>query len=422
MVTRQRTGLRPRLAVVFSPQVLVLQLVEAARGVREIIWLVDRSTSDVDGSLRLLERMGRVVDITGLSIEESADLLAVHEPDGIVAFAESELMRSALIGGCLGLPVQSPGTVMRLTNKLAQRQALRAAGLPSPRFWAVPVGSDAAACSELCRVVCYPAIVKPQVGEGSRGVYRVADAAALSQMLEQQRGDRAVDLIVEELLCDGWSREQHPYADLVSVESIVACGQLSHIAVTGRTALVEPFRETGDFIPSNLPVDLTDEIMDVAGQAVRVMGADTGVFHTEVKVTPQGPYVIEVNGRVGGSIPEILALATDHAFSFLDIVCRVALGHEMTFEAPVPCHRVGYSIFEPPPLGATHVTRLDHLDEVGRIPGVEALLVNRQAGDPVDWRDGYDGRLYSIYGVADDHAEMWAARRRVLQTVAVEFA
>jgi biotin carboxylase len=311
---------------------------------------------------------------------------------------------------------------MRLTNKLVQRQALHAAGLPSPGFWAVPVGSDAAARSEVCRAVRYPAIVKPQVGDGSRGVYRVADADALSRTLEQERGDRAVDLIVEELLCDSWPREQHPYADFVSVESIVACGQLSHLAVTGRTALVEPFRETGDFIPSNLPVDVTDEIMDVAGRAVRAMGADTGVFHTEVKMTPQGPYVIEVNGRVGGSIPEILALATDGAFSFLDIACRVALGHEMTFDAPVPCHRVGYSIFEPPPLGATHVTRLDHLDEVGRIPGVEALLVNRQVGDTVDWRDGYDGRLYSIYGVADDHAGMWATRRRVRQTVAVEYA
>ena len=360
MVTRKRMGQRPRLAVVFSPQVLVLQLVEAAAGAREIIWLVDRSTSDVDGSLRLLKRIGRLVDITGLSIEESADLLAVHEPDGILAFAECELMRTALIGGRLGLPVQSPDTVMRLTNKPAQRQALQAAGLPSPGFWAVPVGSDAAVRSEVCRAVRYPAVVKPQAGEGSRGVYRVADADALWRMLERERGDGAGDLIVEELLGDSWSREQHPYADIVSVESIVACGQLSHVAVTGRMAFVEPFRETGDFIPSNMPVSVTDEVMDVAGRAVRAMGADTGVFHTEVKVTPQGPFVIEVNGRVGGSIPEILALATDHDFSFLDIVCRVALGHEMMFDAPLPCHRVGYSIFEPPPLGVTHVTRLDH--------------------------------------------------------------
>ena len=59
---------------------------------------------------------------------------------------------------------------------------------------------------------------------------------------------------------------------------------------------------------------------------------------------------------------------------------------------------------------------------MGRIPGVETLLVNRQAGDTVDWRDGYDGRFYSVYGAADDHAGMWAARRRVRQTVAMEFA
>src|SRR5262249_40042235 len=154
-------------------------------------------------------------------------------------------------------------------------------------------------------------------------------------------------------LSDSWPRAERPYADFVSVESILARGRLSHVAVTGRSRLAEPYRETGDFIPSNLPRGTDDEIMQVPARAIGAGQADTGVFHTEVKVTPDGPCVIEVNGRVGGSIPEILALATEGAYSFLDIACRVALGEALHFDRPVHCPRVGYSIFEPPPLGAT---------------------------------------------------------------------
>jgi len=65
--------------------------------------------------------------------------------------------------------------------------------------------------------------------------------------------------------------------------------------------------------------------------------------------------------------------------------------------------------------------RLDGLDEVRRVPGVDTLLVNRGPGDPLDWRDGYDSRLYSVYGRADDHEAMWAARRRIKDTVVAEF-
>lgn len=410
---------RPRLAVVVDPQLLLLQLIETSAGRRRFIWLVDGTTVEFGVWQRVLKRFGTVVDITGLSAAEAVDRVAAHAPDGIIAFAEDELRRAAAIGGHLGLAVQSQDTVTRLTNKHAQRRALRAAGLPTPGFRAVPAGTDAGAQEAICREVHYPAVVKPQSGAGSRGTDRVGNAAELARELEQAR---EVDLLVEEMLQDSWPRAERPYADFVSVESIVTRGELSHVAVTGRSRLAEPYRETGDFIPSNLPRETTDEIMHVAAGAIKATQADTGVFHTEVKVTPDGPCVIEVNGRVGGSIPEILALATDGEHSFLDIACRVALGEAVHFDGPVRCRRVGYSIFEPPPRSATRVLRLDGLDQVGRVSGVDTLLINRRPGDPVDWRDGYDARLYSVYGAADDHDAMWAARQRIKEIVVAEFA
>ena len=412
---------RPRLAILFGPLVLVLQVVEAGAGAREIIWLVDRTITKVDDSMRLLKRLGRVVDITGLDPQQAAEQVAPHEPDGILAFAEAQLMRAAQIGAELGLPVQSVETVTRLTNKVAQREALRAAGLPIPAFWQVPADADEALHAEICAAAAFPVVVKPSAGVGSRGTYRVDDAAELARMLELERQEQTGDLIVEQMLRDGWPREREPYADFVSVESIVAHGRLSHLAVTGRSTLAEPYRETGHFIPSNVSSDVRAEVVELAGRAVRAMGSDIGIFHTEIKITPDGLFVIEVNGRIGGSIPEIFGLATDQQFSILDVACRVALGEPVRIDELVPCSRVGYSLWQPPPVEATRLARLDNMAEVRRIPGVHAMFVNKQAGDPLSWKAGWSSRLFTVYGAADDHAGMWAARRRVKDTVIAEF-
>jgi biotin carboxylase len=194
---------------------------------------------------------------------------------------------------------------------------------------------------------------------------------------------------------------------------------MHHLAITGRGALAEPFLETGNFIPAFLPDGLDRDLMDIAGQAIAAMGARTGCFHTEIKLTPKGPYVIEVNGRVGGSIPELFELAG--LPSFLDIVCRAALGEPLRLDGLRTPERVAYDLVLPPPVWATHLTRFEHVEIVGRIPGVDSIDVNRTPGSAVDWRQGYDGRIYSVFGSADDHDAMWAARQRILDTLIVEF-
>lgn len=406
-----------RLAVMFNPRVSVLQLVEAAGGAWHPMWLVDREAAPVDDSLRLLSRLGAVIDITGLDAADRAARVGEYQPDGIIAFGESELMTAARIGAALGLPVNSTESVSRLTNKLVQRRALQDAGLRVPRFWAAQAGMDEAALRELVRAVSGPAIVKPQTGDGSRETYRAACNSALEQIL---RENDSTDLIVEELLPDAWNRAERPYADFVSVESVLADGQLHHLAVTGRGALAEPFMETGNFIPAQLPAGLDTQVIDLAGQAIAAIAPRTGCFHTEIKLTPDGPRIIEINGRIGGSIPELFQLAG--LPSLLNIACRAALGLPIAVDQwPAP-RRIGYSLVQPPPVWASRLSRLDHVEDVSGIPGVDAMSVNRLPGAKIDWREGYEGRIYLVYGAADDHDAMWAARRRIQETLTVEFS
>jgi biotin carboxylase len=408
----------PRLVVVFDPTVPTLHMVQESAGIWQSVWLIDRNEPGVEDWVRQLRRLGETIDSTDLSADEVADAVSAHNPSGIIAFTDPGVAVASAIGTRLDLPGYSALGAERLSSKLAQRDALRDAGVAVPEYNALPAGTTSAQLASLAQRLRYPVIVKPQSGTGSRDTYLAKNSDELLAVFDGRlRHDS--DLIIEEQLADGWPRAERPDADFVSVESLVARGRLSHLAITGRTALAEPFRETGSFIPSNLPQDAVTAVLDAAGAAVMAMDTDTGVFHTEIKLSPDGPRVIEVNGRVGGYVAQLLQSASGE--SILTIAGRVALGQEVAYDELLPCTRVGYSILIVPALDATRLTRLDGLAEVNQIPGIYNISLDRRVGDPLDWREGSASRIATIYGETEDLASMWVARQLVLDTIQLDY-
>ena len=87
--------------------------------------------------------------------------------------------------------------------------------------------------------------------------------------------------------------------------------------------------------------------------------------------------MIEINGRLGGSIPYILSEITDVAL-FREIA-KIALGIEpiksATFDG------IGGMFNRHPPPGEGAVKRVVGLDEVKQMPGVRRVMVGVHEGD-----------------------------------------
>ena len=416
--------LRRKLAVFYTASVPAFELREIANGRWGLVWIIDRSLPDVDDRVRSLGRIGAIADVTGLDVDEAADAVGRFQPAGVVSFNETSLAPTGAIAARLGLPGNSPETVRRLHNKVAQRDALAAHGLCTPRYRAVRVDRTTATVNGALTGLTFPVVIKPQEGSGSRETHRARDVPELHDAISsiaRASTSGPVELIVEEYLPDHWQREDRPYADYVSVESVTCQGKTSHVAVVAKTALAEPFIETGDFVPPTLPSTVVDEILDTAGRAVRAMGVTSGVSHTEIKWTPHGPRVIEINGRTaGGEIPQMLSLAGGP--SLLEIASLTALDECVLPDAAPPRYsRVGFAFVAAPPVSASRLVRMDNLDQVSRLPGVAAVTAVRRPGDPVNWRDGYEARLFSVYGAADDHDQMWRVRDEIARLVRLEF-
>ena len=114
------------------------QLVEAASGLCEILWLMDESLPENALTSRLLRKVGTVVNSAGLSPEETALVLRTHSPDGVLVYSEEDIVLFSLMAEELGIDYHPPEVARRLVDKLCQREALRNGGLPTPLCWEVP--------------------------------------------------------------------------------------------------------------------------------------------------------------------------------------------------------------------------------------------------------------------------------------------
>jgi biotin carboxylase len=406
-------GVPRRLAFAYHPRSFgALAVAEAARQTCELIWIVDSSVPEVTSMSRLLRRLGPLVDVAGLSLDEAASRVRALAPDGILALADTLLLWTAHLAQRLGLPFIAPEVAERLTDKHAQRTALRGGGLPVPGFWRIPASADAAGWAALTREATFPALLKPRHGEGSRDVTAVESLEELRPLVAQASQGGASEpppLVLEEYLRD--RPGGGAFASYVSVESLVAAGRISHLAVTGRFPLAAPFRETGFFIPGALDDADQRAVLEVASAAVEALGVSIGCLHTEIKLTPEGPRVIELNGRIGGGVPEMLSHAT--GVEILPLAMRLALGDEIAFDELPECTGVAYLFYVQAPAAMRRVVAVDGLDELRGDPSVHEVILVRGPGQSVDWREGNHGHVFSVRGSVADHEALTIIERRI---------
>ncbi len=418
---------RPQVAVAYdifssSP----MELIAALGGLCDVVWVVDGSKSSLGAMHRLLPRLGQVVDTAGRSPEQVADTLRDAGIDGVIAFTDTQLSVAASIGHALGLAGNPLEVVDRLNDKVLQRTALSLAGIAVPSFRRICGDVDLTTAISQTEGLTFPLVIKPCRGESSRDVVAIENQAALRALLESSRrcdGTAGEDLIAEEYLrdCDRTGREM--FGGYVSVEMIVQDGRPVPLAITGRFPLAEPFRETGSFMPHALDLDESAAVLALAADASRALGVRSGALHTEIKLTPHGPRIIEVNGRIGGGGIDALYART-HGQTLTRLATRVAMGEQVDLVAETARQQSGpfyYEFFLQPPRSARRLTSIAEPERLAEATGVERVALNCSLGDELDWRRGSQGFLVQVGGTASDRAALSSVPATILESVDVTY-
>jgi biotin carboxylase len=266
------------------------------------------------------------LDATAM-ISEAGRLAQKEQISGIVCYDEARIEASAELAAAFGLPTTPREVMTRCRDKHATRQALAAAGVPQARSVAVRSARQAASVAER---LGYPVVLKPRRMAASFGVSRVDDPATLEWAYRHARGIALPE--VPEYDEDGVLVEEYLEGPEISVDSACYDGEVVPLVIAHKESGFAPsFEETGHFVDASDPLCDDPELHRVVRATHEALGFHTGITHLELKLTPSGLKVIELNGRSGGDlIPYLgqLANGVDHSLATAAIAC----GHRPDLE------------------------------------------------------------------------------------------
>lgn len=415
MTSAESPELEPVAVFGLGGSVGLVELIEAAEDCCRLLIVnaEDAPWSAADRSG--LEGLVDYVDLAGLPMDRLSERLADLGVAGMVTFSDELIPTVAAAAGRLGLPFHTVAAAEAVTRKDVQRRLLADAGVQVMRHTAFDTAAELEAAAQ---TVGFPAVLKPTAGNGSFNVFPAADLEELRTALQRAEVgesdqpvrfhgrlgfDGAPAWQLEERLPDGAHPAGPWLGDYVSVETLnLGADERWHFWIADRLPLLPPFREHGTLGPTLLPNEAQAEVCALASAALRALGVTSGITHTEIKLTPDGPRIIEVNGRVGGMIPALLRQVTD-----LDVV-RLALHAALGAAVRLPVRTTGHSLslFVQAPCDAVEITRIADPELLKKAPAVWRVDVRASVGARVDYRSGLLGRIQNIWLTAASAAEL----------------
>ena len=411
----------PRVVVVYDDAAFpVLELAQAAQGVCEIVWVTGWPGARQSDSERLLRRLGVHIDVTGCDDAESATRVAAASAQGIAVFSDAALTPAAALAEALGLPFHSRETAHRLRDKLAQRRALADAGMDVPQTRCLTARATRSRADVEALGASWPAVLKPRRGAGSVDAFVVAGPDELLDTLAGVSPD--TEFVLEDYLADRPDALRDRGAALFSVELLVDRGLAQPIAFTGRFPLEPPLRESGSYLPGDVPSQDLGAALDNARGAATALGVQRGILHVEQKLTPDGPRIVEINGRVGGVVPTLLRRIG--GAPILTWAFELALGREVApVASPAPDGPVAFYRAWLPPTGRSRLTAASGFEELFARAEIDQAWLNLRPGDVVSSQEGggVNGYVAAAFGAAPSHAALWRLLPELDETLTLAF-
>jgi biotin carboxylase len=313
--------------------------------------------------------------------------------DGVLTPCDYYFDAVAAVAEALDLPGMRPGQVETARTKHLMRAALDRAGLPNAR-WQLATDWDGVRAA--ATRIGYPLVLKPVDLCASMFVSYVADEDALRTAYERLAG--FTHNARKQIRPPRFLLEEYLLGDEISVETCNYQGETQVIGITDKVLAGFPgFVEVGHQFPADLAPETARAATDLVIRALGAVGYSHGMAHVEVKLTPTGPRIVEINPRVGGNyIFELISLVT--GLDTLGMLAQLAAGERPDLEPKsTGIKSAGVRLLLPPRNG--QIRTVDGLDTLDGDPNVVRWQHRDVAGSeirvPADNND-YLGHVITI--------------------------
>ncbi|MCR5290776.1 MAG: ATP-grasp domain-containing protein [Treponema sp.] len=243
--------------------------------------------------------------------------------DGVITVCDYYIEIAVEVAKALHIPCPFSVNVKKVREKHLLRQQIDRVGLPNIQY---SLSQD---WNELCKAVKdigYPCVLKPVDLASSAFVRLITNEADLKDAYEKLKAfplnfrdqKRDQTFLLEEFM-EGIE---------VSVETVSYKGRTTVIGITDKSITGKPFFiENGHMFPADLTNQDTEKITSYVKSVLEAVGYENGIAHTEVKLTKNGPRIVEINPRTAGNyIVELIEKVK--GINLLEIFADLALGIE----------------------------------------------------------------------------------------------
>jgi ribosomal protein S6--L-glutamate ligase len=207
------------------------------------------------------------------------------------------------------LAINAPRSIELVRNKIAMHAVLQRHALPVPETW------FAASVADFRQIPGdrFPLVVKPFDGDGARGLWLLTRPEE-SRRLPEPRAGRTLYLAQRLLVTDGWDLKLYGIGT-----QVWAVRKPAPVRFAGPGPALVQAAAGADL------VELDSGLRDLALTCGRACGLE--LWGVDVAMTPQGPYVIEVNDfPTYSAVPDAGARLAEHVLArvHLEAVMRRA--------------------------------------------------------------------------------------------------
>lgn len=330
--------------------------------------------------------------VSTIDQEEVYKQALLYEPDVIMTSTSDAPVKSvAYVNEKLGKRLDiSYEDAICATNKAFMRKRLKSHGIPIPKFYIVNNYSEFIIAIKNFNDVC---IVKPADNAGSRGVKLL------------NLGDKTVNLKERYESTKKHSRtgvvlvEEYMTGKEVSVETMTVDGENFILGITDKEVTQgSVFVEIGHSVQSQLSDDIKKEIKRITIDAIRAINIINGPSHTEIKMTPQGPKIVEIAARLGGDFITSKLIPLSTGINMVESSVLLAMGEQIDLNTKYDRGSAIRFIYATDK-GA--IKSIDIDDTLKEIEGIDEIELYKNTGDYIQNLESSDDRIGHVISKAD---------------------
>lgn len=296
--------------------------------------------------------------------EKVLDIAKQFKTEGItVGTCDAAVVTAAYVAEEMGLPFYNQEVAKRATNKIDMIQRFKSYNVASPKYEVIKEG-------EVIRTsIPYPVITKPADRSASVGIFRVENENDLK---------RAVNLSMAESTSKEVLIEEYMDGPEISVELGIVGDEPIALQVTDKITNGAPhYIEIGQIQPMQFSRDMMKQVKSLAIKAAKAVGLTNCAGHAEIKITSDGPKMVEIGGRMGGHFIDSWLLEASTGYQLQEAIIRYALGEKFEL-GRTECSGAAGMLCILSEEGK--ITDISGVDKARQIPGLLDVILTCEVG------------------------------------------